>query len=200
MNRGVRDRGGREERRPRCGGQQRAGDGDERRGATGHADKVLWPGGPEPASAGFGCVGAGITVSALNPRMSRLLVAATLRWSGSSHHSSRTVETACPISVRPSGRGSDSSSRMRTRGQQVAGDLQCGHGLFSGYGRKVVQKALERVTGREVIHQVLDWYARARKDGGAAQYLGVATDYGFQGGCGHSAPSGPCYLRSSYGA
>jgi hypothetical protein len=45
---------------------------------------------------------------------------------------------------------------MRTREQQIAGNLKRGNCLRSGYGRKVVEEPLQRVAGGEVIQQVLD--------------------------------------------
>jgi len=37
---------------------------------------------------------------------------------------------------------------MRTGRQQVARDFEGGHGLFSRYGRKVVEEPFERIAGR----------------------------------------------------
>ena len=98
------------------------------------------------------------------------------------------------------GRGRDSSSRMRTGSQQLARDLEGGHGLFSRDGRKVVEESLERVAGGEVINEVLEGHARTRKNGGSTQHVGVASDNRFQGGCRQGTPSVPCYLQSRYGA
>ena len=65
----------------------------------------------------------------------------------------------------PSGRGNDSSSRSRTRGQQVLGDFERCDRLFPRDGGKVVDEALQVVAGGEIVQQVLDRDARAAKTG-----------------------------------
>jgi len=102
----------------------------------------------------------------------------------------RTVAKAGPARLRygvnvvagrsVSGLGRDSSSRSRTRSQQVLGDFQRRHGLFSRDGWKVVEEPFQAVASGEVVQQILDRDARTRKDRRAPEHLRVASHDGFK--------------------
>lgn len=58
------------------------------------------------------------------------------------------------MSAEASGRGSDSSRRMRTRQQEIAGNLKRGHSLRARHGREMVQKPFEGVACGQVVEQI----------------------------------------------
>jgi hypothetical protein len=90
-----------------------------------------------------------------------------------------TVRTSWPVGRSASGRGSDSSRRSRARGQQVLGHFQCRHSLFACDRWKMVEESIEVIAGSEVIEQVLDRDACARKHRSTPEHVWIASDDGF---------------------
>ena len=70
--------------------------------------------------------------------------------------SSRTVDTSWPTSDSASGRGRDSSSRIRTRSQPRAREFQRRDSLFPRYRREVFQESLKRIACGQIINEVLE--------------------------------------------
>ena len=77
---------------------------------------------------------------------------------------------------------------MRTRCQQVSGDLQRGHRLGPTHRWEVVEKALKWVASGQIIDQVLDRHTRPRKHWRSTQDFRVTPNNGFHGGRRHSGP------------
>jgi hypothetical protein len=77
----------------------------------------------------------------------------------------------------PNGRGSDSSRRMRTREQQIAGDLERSDSLRAGHGGKMVEKPLEGVAGGQVVEQIPDRDAGAREHRGSTEDLRIGPEH-----------------------
>ena len=108
------------------------------------------------------------------------------------HPSSRTVETTWLVSSPASGRGNDSSSRMRTAGQQVPGNLEGSHGLITRHRWKVIEKPFQRIASSEIVDEVLDWHPGACEHRRSSQHVGITPNNGVQGWYGHDEPSLPC--------
>src|SRR5439155_7595891 len=89
-----------------------------------------------------------------------------------------TVRTSCSGSNLASRRGSDSSRRTRTGGQQISGEFESGDRLFTAHTGKVVEKFVEGVPAREVVDQVLHGDAGPTKDGRAPKNLWIAVNDG----------------------
>ena len=53
---------------------------------------------------------------------------------------------------------------MRTRNQQICGQLQSGHGLLPRDRREMIQEALEWIAGGEVVDQILDRQTSSSED------------------------------------
>src|SRR2546425_11657721 len=98
------------------------------------------------------------------------------------HPSCVTVWTSRPASSRDSGRGRDSSSRMRTGGQQILGNFQGRNRLFACHGGKIVEELLEAVTRSEVVEKILHRDPCADKHGRATENLRVALYNRFESG------------------
>ena len=79
-----------------------------------------------------------------------------------------------------SGRGKDSSSRMRTGGQQVSGKFESRDRLFTPHGGEIVEELIQGVTGGEVVEEVLHGHPSSAEDGRAAENRGVAVNDGIQ--------------------
>ena len=60
--------------------------------------------------------------------------------------------------------------------QQIASYLQRRDGLFTLDRGEVVEKALQAITRREVVEQILDWHSGTDEDRRAAQDLWVNPD------------------------
>ena len=84
-----------------------------------------------------------------------------------------TVRTSCSGRSRASGRGKDSSSRMRTGSQQVSGEFERSDGLLTLHGGKVVQELIQTIPGGEVVEEVLHGHPGSAEDGRASEDLGV---------------------------
>src|SRR5262249_33114729 len=79
-----------------------------------------------------------------------------------------TVNAWCPGSSRRSRFGSDSSMRTSKREQSLFCDFERRHSLLAGYRRKVLQELLQRISGFEIVNEVLHRDPSAREDGGSA--------------------------------
>src|SRR6266851_4956427 len=86
----------------------------------------------------------------------------------------------CLGSSRASGRGKDSSRRMRTGGQQISGEFEGRDRLFTPHGGEIVEELIQGVTGGEVVEEVLHGHPSATKNGRAPKNLGVAVNDGIQ--------------------
>src|SRR5688572_30047035 len=80
---------------------------------------------------------------------------------------SATVLTERPVISLQSLRGSDSSSRMRIRGQCLVRQFQRFYRLLPGHGRKVVEKLVKRITRFKIVEEVFNRNAGTRKYGHA---------------------------------
>ena len=87
-----------------------------------------------------------------------------------------TVRTSCSGSSRASGRGRDSSRRMRTGSQEVSGEFESRDCLFTLHGRKVVEKLIQSVPGGQVVEEVLHGHPGAAEDGRAPENLRIAVN------------------------
>jgi hypothetical protein len=88
-----------------------------------------------------------------------------------------TVRTSCPVSRPANGLGKDSSSRSRTGGQKVLGDLQGGHRLLVRYGREVVEESLQAIASGEVVQEVFHRDARPDEHWGSSKNIGIAAHH-----------------------
>ena len=91
-----------------------------------------------------------------------------------------TVRTSCSGSNRASGRGKDSSSRMRTGSQQVSREFESSDCLIAPHRGEVVEKLAQAVPGSQVIEEVLHGDPGPAKHGCAPEDLGVAMHDGIQ--------------------
>src|SRR3972149_5156576 len=64
-----------------------------------------------------------------------------------------TVSTSWPASSRARSTGRCSSRRTRTGQERVAGQVECGDGLFPLHGRELVEKLVEGVAALQVVEQ-----------------------------------------------
>src|SRR4030095_1286705 len=90
------------------------------------------------------------------------------------------VGTGWPASSRDSGRGKDSSSRMRTGCQQILGYLEGRDSLLAGHGGKIVKKLLEGVSGGKVVEKIFNRNASTDQHGSATGNIRVASDNRFE--------------------
>src|SRR6266487_3541075 len=89
--------------------------------------------------------------------------------------------TSRPTGSDPSGRGTDSSRRIRTRRRQITCDFDRSHSLFTSDRWKMVEKPFEAVSAGKVIDQVFHRHTSPRKHWRAAQDIGITPDDGFEG-------------------
>src|SRR2546427_2967768 len=89
-----------------------------------------------------------------------------------------TVRTSCSGSNLASRRGSDSSRRTRTGGQQVSDEFENGDRLFTAHGGKVVQELVQGVPASEVVYQILHGNAGPTEDRRAPKNLWIAVNDG----------------------
>src|SRR5712692_170353 len=89
-----------------------------------------------------------------------------------------TVRTSCSGSNLASRRGSDSSRRTRTGGQQVSGEFESGDRLFTAHAGEVVEELVQGVPGSEVVEEVLHGDPGPTEDGGAPKNLWIAVNDG----------------------
>jgi hypothetical protein len=94
-----------------------------------------------------------------------------------------TVRTSCSGSSRASGRGNDSSSRMRTGSQQIFGEFKRRDCLVTLHSRKVVEELIQRISGGQVVEEILYRHARSSEDRCAPEDLGIDLDHGVR--CAH---------------
>jgi len=79
-----------------------------------------------------------------------------------------------------SGRGKDSSSRMRTGSQQVSGKFESRDRLFAPHSGEIVDKLIQGVAGGEVVEEILHGHPSSAEDGRAAENRGGAMNDGIQ--------------------
>jgi hypothetical protein len=72
--------------------------------------------------------------------------------------------------------GRCSSRRTRTGQEGVAGQVECGDGLFALHGRKLVEKLVESIATFQMIEERLHRDPRAQKDRGATEDVWIALD------------------------
>jgi hypothetical protein len=58
---------------------------------------------------------------------------------------------------------------MHTGGQQIPGEFKRRDGLLTLHGRKVVEELVQRISGGQIIEEVLHRHACTPKHGGAAE-------------------------------
>ena len=66
------------------------------------------------------------------------------------------------------------------RYQCILRELECGHGLVTPDGGKVLEEVFDGISGFEVIDEVFQWHTSASEDHSAALYLGIRRDHLFR--------------------
>ena len=92
------------------------------------------------------------------------------------HRDQDIVVAAHPAQERARSTGRCSSRRTRTGEERVAGQVECGDGLFAFHGRKLVEKLVERIATFQMIEERLHRDPRADKDRGAIEDVWIAMD------------------------
>src|SRR5690242_8509706 len=101
---------------------------------------------------------------------------------------SRTTCTSWPLISLLSSSGSDSSSSSRIGRQRVARKFQCSDRLLAGHGGEGLEEILKRLPRFQIVEQVLNRHARARKDGRSALDLRISVNHGASHCCNDTCP------------
>src|SRR5881296_4740896 len=104
-----------------------------------------------------------------------------------SQPSARTVETLRSASSCSKRRLTDSSIRIRKAHHRFSRDRQHCDRLLTAHRRKVVEKIIKRIAGREIVEEIFDGDARPYKYELAAHDLRIAVNHF----AGHHAPRIP---------